>query len=306
MRSLISRKPRTPVSIALLLVFLAPTAIAQSGKGNNPGRRTLTLNVVAHAPDGRQVTREDFDLYDSGTPQEIESFARLDKGSRIVLMIDSSGSLRAELPALQKGVQAVINELYSDDEMMIIGYNENAEIIEDMTPDLAKLQAASGKIIRKGFPNLFDALVAVSDSLSQQAKTGQEKLAIILISDGYDSESKTKFADAVRALQQENIILYALQISDRTRGALLRDKPKPPRALEQLTTETGGAIYPFDAVEASAKTIADDMRKNWYRLVYSPSGISTINARKLLIMSHDEKIEFRTKGSHPAQYRSSN
>ena len=252
------------------------------------------------------MTRDDLDLYDSGTPQEIESFSRLDKGSRIVLMIDSSSTLRAELPALQKGVQAVINELYSDDEMMIVGYNESAEIIEDMTPDLAKLQAAGGKIIRKGFPSLYDALVAVSDSLSDQAKTGQEKLAIILISDGYDSESKTKFADAVRALQQENIILFALQVSDRTRGALMRDKPKPPQALEQLTTETGGAIYPFDTVEKSAKTIADDMRKNWYRLVYSPSGISTINARRLLIMSHDEKIEFRTKGSHPARYRSSN
>ena len=306
MRSLISRKPHLLVSIALSVVFLSSMAIAQSGHGNTTGRRTLTLNVVAHAPEGRQVTRDDLDLYDSGTPQEIESFARLDKGSRIVLMIDSSGSLRAELPALQKAVQAVINELYSDDEMMIVGYNESAEIIEDMTPDLTKLQAAGGKIIRKGFPNLFDALVAVSDSLSDQAKTGQEKLAIILISDGYDSESKTKFDDAVRALQQENIILFALQISDRTRGALLRDKPKPPHALEQLTTETGGAIYPFETVETSAKTIADDMRKNWYRLIYSPSGISTINARKLLIMSHDQKIEFRTKGSHPAKYRPTN
>ena len=306
MRSLISRKQNLLVSIALSLAFLSSMAIAQSGHGNNPGRRTLTLNVVAHAPEGRQVTRDDLDLYDSGTPQEIESFARLDKGSRIVLMIDSSSTLRAELPALQKGVQAVISELYSDDEMMIVGYNENAEIIEDMTPDLTKLQAAGGKIIRKGFPSLYDALVAVSDSLSDQAKTGQEKLAIILISDGYDSESKTKFADAVRALQQENIILFALQVSDRTRGALMRDKPKPPHALEQLTTETGGAIYPFDKVETSAKTIADDMRKNWYRLVYSPSGISTINARKLLIMSHDDKIEFRTKGSHPAKYRPTN
>src|SRR6185295_17836750 len=225
-----------------------------------------------------------------------------DKGSRIVLMIDSSGSLRAELPALQKAVQAVINELYSDDEMMVVGYNENAEIIEDMTPDLTKLQAAGGKIIRKGFPNLFDALVAVSDSLSGQAKTGQDKLSIILISDGYDSESKTKFADALRALQEENIILYALQVSDRTRGALLRDKPKPPDALDQLTKGTGGSIYPIDSIETSAKTIADDMRKNWYRLIYVPSGINTINARRLLLMTHDDKIELRTKSSHPARY----
>ncbi|HKP88177.1 MAG TPA: VWA domain-containing protein [Blastocatellia bacterium] len=296
-------KPRRFSLAVLSLALFASMVAGQSGKGNGSGRRTVTLNVIAHAPEGKQVSREDFDLYDSGAPQEIESFSRLDKGSRIVLMIDSSTSLRAELPALQKAVTSVTNELYSDDEMMVVGFNESAEIIEDMTPDLTKLQAASGKIIRKGFPNLFDALVAVADSLGAQAKTGQEKLSIILISDGYDSESKTKFADALRALQEENIILYALQVSDRTRGALMRDKPKPVDALDQLTKGTGGTIYPLDSVEASAKTIADDMRKNWYRLIYAPSGINTLNARRLLLMSHDEKIELRTKSSHPARYR---
>lgn len=303
MQRITSIKPQRLLLVLLLAAFLVSGAIAQSGKGNGSGRRTLTLNVIAHAPDGKQITREDFDLYDSGAQQEIESFARLDKGSRIVLMIDSSTSLRAELPALQKAVTAVINELYSDDEMMVVGFNDTAEIIEDMTPDLAKLQAASGKIIRKDFPNLYDALVAVADSLSAQAKTGQEKLSIILISDGYDSGSKTKFADALRSLQEENIILYALQVSDRTRGALARDKPKPPDALDQLTKGTGGAIYAFDSAETSAKTIADDMRKNWYRLIYVPSGISTINARRLLLMTHDDKIELRTKSSHPPRYR---
>lgn len=309
MRSNPSSKPQKVlrISIAVLaVVLLSGGAFSQSGKGNAAGRRIITLNVIVHAPENRVVTREDFDLYDSGTPQEIQSFSRLDSGSRIILMIDSSASLRAELPTLQAAVQAVINELYSDDQMMVVGYSESAEIIEDMTPDLPRLQATLGKIIRKGFPNLFDALIAVSDALSNQAKTGLEKRAIILISDGYDSESKTKFADALRALQEENIVLYAIKVSDRTRGALLRDKPKPGAALEQLTAGTGGAVYQFEQVEQSAKMIADDLRKNWYRLVYSPSGINTLNARRLLLMSHDDKIQLRTKGSHPERFHSTN
>jgi hypothetical protein len=134
------------------------------------------------------------------------------------------------------------------------------------------------------------------------ASTGVEKRVIILISDGYDSESKTKFDEALRALQDENIILYAVQVTDRTRGALLRDRPKPPAVLEQLTAGTGGAIYPFSHITEAAKMIADDLRKNWYRLVYTPSGINTINARRLLLMSHSKDIEFRTKGSHPSKY----
>jgi Ca-activated chloride channel family protein len=288
--------------LALCLCAIVGVALAQSGKGASSGRRTETLNVVVHAPEGRQVTKDEFQLYDSGIPQEVLSFTRLDAGSRIVLMVDDSSNLKAEADALQKTMRAVIDELYSDDEMMVVAYNESAEILEDMTPDLAKLQATPAKLVRKGFPNLFDALVAVTDSLSRQAKTGQEKRAIILISDGYDSESKTKFHDALYALQDENVLLYAIQVPDRTRGALLQGKPKPPAALEQLTVGTGGTIYPFAKSSEAAKTIADDLRKNWYRLVYSPSGVNPINMRRLLLMANDSKLEMRTKGSHPGKY----
>ncbi len=291
------------ILVVLTVVLMATASVRQAGRGS-AGRRIVTLNVIAHAPEGRQVTKEDFDLYDSGTAQEVENFSRLDSGSRIVLMVDDSSNLRADPDVLKKAVDAVVGELYADDQMMIIAYNEAAEIIEDMTPDLKALEAASSKLTRKGFPNLFDALIAVTDSLSHQAKTGIEKRAIILISDGYDSESKTKFDDALRALQDENIVVYAIQTTDRTRGALLRDKPKPPAVLDLITRGTGGAILPFDKASEAAKTIADDLRKNWYRLVYFPSGINTINVRRLLLMSHDKKIELRTKGSHPSKYHS--
>jgi VWFA-related protein len=288
---------------ALLVFTIAAVGFGQSGKGTGAGRRTLTLNVIAHAPEGTQVTKQDFDLYDGGAAQEIESFQRLDSGSRLVLLVDSSTSLKAEQSVLAKAMEAIIDELYSDDQMMVVGYSETAEIIEDMTPDLSKLQTTPSKIVRKGSPGFFDALIAVADSLSNQANTGFEKRAIILISDGFDAESKTKFDDALRALQEDNIVLYAMQVPDRTRGALVRDKPKPPMALEQLTVGTGGAIYPFDKTAEAAKTISDDLRKNWYRLVYSPSGINTLNLRRLLLMSHNPNIQLRTKGSHPAKYQ---
>ena len=297
-----SRTVCTAVCVFLLFT-VAAICFGQSGKGTGAGRRTLTLNVIAHAPEGTQVTKEDFDLYDGGAAQEIESFSRLDSGSSLVLLVDSSTSLKAEQSALGKAMEAIIDELYSDDQMMVVGYNETAEIIEDMTPDLSKLQTTPTKIARKGSPAFFDAIIAVADSLTTQSNTGFEKRAIILISDGFDAESKTKFDDALRALQENNIVLYAVQVPDRTRGALVRDKPKPPMALEQLTVGTGGAIYPIDKTAEAAKTISDDLRKNWYRLVYSPSGINTLNLRRLLLMSHNPNIQLRTKGSHPAKYQ---
>jgi Ca-activated chloride channel homolog len=292
------------LSFIVLVTFLVSSpAFAQSGKAGPSGRRIETLNVIVRAAEGVQLTKTEFDLYDGGVQQEIESFARLDTGSRIILLVDSSTGLRAEATVVQDAVKALITELYEDDQMMVVGYNETAEIIEEMTPDLDKLQASPSKIIRKGFPNLFDALIAASDSLSSQAKTGVEKRAIVLISDGYDSGSKTKFEDLLNELQEENIVLFAIQIPDRTRGALLRDKPKPPAALEQLTVATGGAIYPIANPTEGAKAIADDLRRNWYRLVYYPSGINTISVRRLLLMPREKGIALRTKGSHPGRFK---
>jgi Ca-activated chloride channel family protein len=290
--------------LALLfsLILIIGNGFAQSGKATASGRRVATLNVIVHAPKDKRVTKDMFDLYDSGIQQEVESFAPIESGSRIVLLVDNSANFKVEAAALQKAALAIINELYEDDQMMVVGYNESAEIIEDMTADLAKLQVAATKFIKKGFPRLFDALIAVSDALSKQAKTGVEKRAIILISDGYDSGSQTKFDQALTALQAENIILYAIQVQDRTHGALLRDRPKPPAVLEQLTAGTGGAVFQFDKVEQAAKVIADDLRKNWYRLTYVPTGVNPINTRRLLLMSREKDVELRTKGAHPGRF----
>jgi VWFA-related protein len=297
-------RARVPLLLLSGLLVL-PTVVSsgQSGNAAPSGRRIATLNVIVHAPEGRLVTRDDFDLYDAGVSQEIESFTKLDTGSRIVLVADNSASLKVEPALLEKAIKDIVNELYQDDQMMVVGYNESAEIVEDMTGDLAKLQAAAAKMIRKGSPNLYDALLAVADSIAKQASLGIEKRAIILISDGYDYESKTKFGEALRAIQDENIVLYALEAPDRTRGALQRDKPKPPAALQQLTDGTGGSIFPFDKSSEAAKAIADDLRKNWYKLVYTPSGFNTVSLRRLLIIPHDPKIGLRTKSSHPPRYR---
>lgn len=289
-------------SSLLILLVLSEALPAQSGRGATPGRRSATLNVIVQAPNDKLITKEMFDLYDSGIPQEIETFGPVEAGSRIILMVDNSQNLKVEPAVLQKAATAIVNELYEDDQMMVVGFNEEAETIEDLTPDLTKLQAAATRFVRKGFPRLFDAFVAVTDALSHQAQTGVEKRAIILVSDGYDSGSHTKFDAALKALQNENIIVYALQVADRTRGALLRDKPKPPAALDALTAGTGGVILPIDKAADAAKAITEDLRKKWYRLTYTPLGVNTLNTRRLLLISNEPGVQLRTKRAQPGRY----
>ena len=293
---------RRLILFALLILPIAGVSLAQSGK-DNEGRRSASLNVIVHAPKGVAVTRESLDLYDSGVQQEIDYFGPVPTGSQMVLLVDNTISQHVEPAALQQAALDIIDELYQDDQMLVVGYNENAEIIQDMTGDLGKLQLATSKFVRSGFPKLFDALIAVADALDRQAQTGVEKRVVILISDGYDSGSQTKFIQTLYALQDHNTILYAIQLPDRTHGALLRDKPKPTAVLERLTKGTGGAIYPIADIATAAKKIADELRNNWYKLTYTPLGLSTITDRRILLMSRIPGVEVKTKGSQPGRFR---
>lgn len=290
-------------AVPVMIALLAAAAAGQSGS-NSPNLKPhiTTLNVIVHSPKDKVVTPDMFDLYDSGVRQDITGFDAINTGSDIVLLVDNSVNLKVEPAALQKAALDVVNQLYQDDQMMVVGFNKDAEIIQDMTATLAPLQVATTKFNRKNLPDLFDALVATADALARRQQTGVQKRAIILISDGYDSESQTKFDQALYALQDDNIILYALQVPDRTHGALLRNKPKPPEVLERITEGTGGRIFPITKAAEAAKVVTDDMRNHWYRLVYTPSGVTSIRTRYLLIMSHEPDIEFRTKGTQPGRY----
>lgn len=293
---------RLLIASSISLLLIPGSYFAQSGVATGGTTHTTILNVIVHAADNRLVTPDMFDFYDSGVRQEIQSFAPVNTGSDIVLLVDNSVNLRVEPIPLQKTALDVVNELYQDDQMMVVGFDKDAEIIEDMTAKLAPLQVATTKFKRRNLPNLFDALIATADVLAKRAQTGVQKRAIILISDGYDSDSQTKFDKTLFTLQDDNIVLYALQVPDRTHGALLRDKPKPADVLQKLTEGTGGAIFPVTKATLAAKTVTDDMRNHWYRLVYTPTGVSSIRERYLLIITHNKDLDFRTKGTEPGRY----
>ncbi len=130
--------------------------------------------------------------------------------------------------------------------------------------------------------------------------TGVTKRAVVLISDGLDRGSRTRFEEALRALQAQDIPVYVLQIPDRTGGALRRDQPKPRDVIQRLVEATGGRIFPFTEPREAARAICDELRLNRYQLAYTPTGIGYSSERRLLLVARDG-ITLRAKAAHPPQ-----
>src|SRR5256886_13990276 len=175
---------------------------AQAGRRAHPtSEASSALNGVATRANGATapITSKDISLFDNGVEQTIKNFAPDLSPARIVLLVDNSLTIRADVEKLEAATREFAYEIYDGDKLLIVGYDDNAEIVSDWTDNPKKIQTELKTFRKKGDPHLFDAIMAVvSDAL--QPLTAQKR-AIIVISDGLDRGSKTKFNQALSELQ---------------------------------------------------------------------------------------------------------
>lgn len=289
---------RARLGYAVVFVLLLGAGVALMAQA---GRRPVTsneggvlVNIVARRADtsSAKITAKQLAVYDNGVEQTIRNFTPDPSPARIVLLVDNSLTIRADIEKLERAAREFAYEIFEGDKLLIVGYDEEAEIVSDWTDD-AKAMESSLKLFRKkGQPHLFDAASAVLEQ-SLRALPGQKKV-IVVISDGLDRGSKTSFEKTLADLQKQDITVYAVQAQDRTRGAIRRDVPKPKVVIDKLVEGTGGAIFSIDEPSVAAKSICDELRKNRYVLSYLPSSAPFGEARSLLVLG-DEGINVRAK-----------
>ena len=289
-------RSRCKLLLTLLVTgLLSVSILAQSGvKPNANAAGGVMLGIVARR-DGKQtnpITSKEVSVYDNGVEQSIRNFTPDPSPARIVLLVDNSLTIRADVEKLEQAAREFAYEIYEGDKLLIVGYDEQAEIVSDWTDD-AKAMESSLKLFRKkGQPHLFDAIRAVVEEALRPVQS--QKRIIIVISDGLDRGSKATFEQTLAELQTENIMVYAVQAVDRTRGAIRRDVPKPKVVIDKLAEGTGGQIFSIDEPQVAAKAICDELRQNRYVLSYVPSSAPFGQARSLLVVGN-EGITIRSK-----------
>lgn len=289
------------VTLALIASGMAPGhhAAGQAGRrAHSANEEASILNIVAARDDRSSVpiTGKQLALYDNGVEQSIKSFSLDPSPSRLVLLVDNSLTIRADVEKLEEATREFAYEIYEGDKLLIVGYDDQAEIVADWTDDAKQIETSLKSFRKKGDPHLFDALSAVGEE-ALRPLSGQKRV-IVVISDGLDRGSKTKFTQALSALQDMDIAVYAVQAPDRTRGAMRRDQPKPVQVIDQLASGTGGRVFPIEEARAAAKSICDELRKNRYILSYAASGVPFGDARRILVVG-DSGISVRSKSAQP-------
>jgi len=291
--------------ICLLILFLSlgcGFADAQSRRnttGTLDTDGTILTVVASRTGESKEpIKLENLFLYENGIEQKIKNFSFDPSPAKILMMVDNSLTVRADVEALKKATMEFAYEIFDGDQLFIVGYDEKPEIIQEWTDDAKKVETSINTFRKKGNSLLFDSLSASVSEVLLPLMPGTRKTVVVLISDGLDRGSKTTFEKLLGDLQNQNITVYALQIPDRTGGAFRRNQPKANQVIEQLTEGTGGRVFPIEEAQTAAKFICDELKKNRYLLNYLPTNLSSYESRRVFLIG-DEGIALRTKTAQP-------
>ena len=287
---------------ALVSVFVLSSAVFGQSRNNSRSTSDLdgTILTVTATRNGSTdpIKLENLFLYENGVEQKIKNFSYDPSPARIVLLIDNSQTLRADVESLKKAAMEFAYEIFDGDQLFVVAYDEKPEIIQEWTDDAKKMETSLATLRKRGNPYLFDALSVTTKEVLVPLMPGTRKTVIVLIGDGLDRGSKTTFDKTVAELQNYNITLYTLELPDRTSGAYRRNQPKAAAVLQQLVEATGGKSFSFDEPQTAAKAICDELRNNRYLLSYFPTNTSSYDARRVFLLGQ-EGITIRTKNAQP-------
>ncbi len=291
--------------VAVIICLAALGVGSVSAQSGNSRRKTdkldgTILSVIAKRTDDKEdpIRIENLSFYENAVEQKIKNFSYDPSPSRIILLVDNSQTVPADIAKLQQATMEFAYEIFDGDQLFVIGYDEKPEIIQEWTDDAKTMETSLKTFRKKGNPYLFDALNASISEVLVPLMPGTRKTAIVIIGDGIDRGSKTPFDGILAELQDNDIAVYALQIKDRSGGAYNRYRPKADKVIKSLTEDTGGLAFPIDEAKTAAKFICDELRKNRYLLSYFPTNTSSYDARKLFIVASDG-INIRTKAAQP-------
>src|SRR5205823_2860833 len=237
-----------------------------AGESEDPTRIILDVtrvNILFTVTDkkGRFVTdlgKSDFDVLENKKSQTIQQFtAESDLPLRLAVLIDTSNSIRDrfrfEQQAAIRFIQSVLRPL--QDRLMLVSFDSAAELVSDLTGDVKKLEQGVSGLRPGGGTALYDAIYfAAKEKLMIDQPRDKFRRAMVVLSDGEDTESRVSRDQALEMAQKADVVIYAISTN------ITREDTEGDKILRYMTEETGGqAFFPFkiEDLDQSFENIAN-------------------------------------------------
>ena len=202
-------------------------------------------------------------ILDNGAAARVTSFeAAAGLPLRIALLLDGSGSMQAGFAAAREAGLALLRQAQN------WGATPMFNIVFATTQAEGDGTAATGVLSAgqaEGQTALYDALIHAAGLLASQTSA---RRVLFLLSDGEDNYSRASLADAIAALQSQDIVVYCVAAHS-ARLEFLGDL-----VLRQIAAATGGRAYLLSSYSHAGKAFAkiETQLRGEYVVGFRPAG----------------------------------
>jgi Ca-activated chloride channel family protein len=224
--------PIAAATVALLLVGAGPAVNGQEGFKFKSGVELVNVNVTVTDRTGRFVsglTQDDFVVYDDSKPQEVTHFSAERVPVSLGIVLDTSGSMAGEkMESAKEALDRFLLDLLApEDDVFLMRFGASAELVHDWTVEKQLVSRRLNRISPAGGTAMYDA-VAEAVPMSQNGE--HRKKAILIVSDGNDTNSRTGVGELKQMIRDTEVLVYAVGIDGRAETTFGGPRTTPPVA----------------------------------------------------------------------------
>jgi VWFA-related protein len=214
MRPTLHRMAWLAAAAALALTAGAPALHGQEGFKFKSGVELVNVNVTVSDRSGRFVAglrQEDFVVFDDSKEQEITHFSAERVPVSLGIALDTSGSMAGDkIEHARAALDRFLLELLTpDDEVFLFRFGASPELVNDWTNNKDQVSRRLARVNPTGGTAMYDA-VAEAVPVAQQGQ--HQKKAILIVSDGNDTNSRTSVSELKGMIRQTEVLVYAVGI----------------------------------------------------------------------------------------------
>jgi VWFA-related protein len=191
--------------LLFILSFMFLSVNAQDDDPIRVDSSIVRLNVGVVDARGRSITtltKDSFELYEDGVRQQISRFEPSEAPFSVVIMLDMSGSTLSFRQVIVQSAIRFIDALAPNDRVAVVEFYDKVNLRNDFTTDRSTIAHSIAVSNGRGKTHLYKALNFALDKLAGEKS---RRKAIIVLTDGVDTEARDLDRDALERIKDDQI-----------------------------------------------------------------------------------------------------
>ncbi len=199
--------------------------------------KSVLLETGVYDKAGRSmgdIPPSDFSVLEDGVEQTLDLVTRESVPTEVVLLVDNSQSMSMRMDFVRRATERIVSGLRPMDRAILAPFNAHVGTVTGPSSDPRTIVEAIDAMRAGGGTALLDSVIDATKLLAH----AEGRRVMVLITDGFDENSRATVADAVQAVDASQATVYAIGVGGAAGIAL-----KGEETLRAISTRSGGRAY---------------------------------------------------------------